>query len=134
MQVSVLFDYIPTPSVLSVATNPMNSPSEKSIDLKILATNDESTVVLVPTDRLTEKDSLKSSPEENPKGNEKLIKTDSETRNVNGNRRNGRSSSATRRAFPLYPNCMSDWDSTDSESGLNESNPTEENESCSIRS
>lgn len=130
---SVLFDYIPTPSALSVPTNPANSPSEKPADLKIIETNDDSTIVLAPADRITEKDSLKSI-DENPKGNDKLIKTDSESRSVNGNRRNGRSSSSTRRAFPLYPNCMSDWDSTDSESGLNEINPTEENESCSTRS
>ena len=127
---SVLFDYIPTPSVLSVLTNPTHSPSEKTKDLKLIEINDESTVVLVPADKTIEKDSLKTN-DDNMKSNEKLIKNDSETRNGNGSRRNGRSTSSNRRAFPLYPNCMSDWDSTDSESGLNEPNPTEENESCS---
>lgn len=129
---SVLFDYIPTPSALSVLTNPTHSPSEKTTDLKLIETNDESTIVLSPADKTIEKDSLKVN-DDNTKSNEKLIKTDSDTRNVNGNRRNGRSTSSNRRAFPLYPNCMSDWDSTDSESGLNESNPTEENESSSTR-
>lgn len=129
---SVLFDYIPTPSALFVPSNSTHSPSEKTTDLKLIETNDDSSVVIIAEEKSSGKTSLKIN-DDHMKSNEKLIKTDSETRSINGNRRNGRSNSSNRRAFPLYPNCMSDWDSTDSESGLNESNPTEENESSSTR-
>ena len=37
-------------------------------------------------------------------------------------RRSPRSLSSQKRTFSLYPNGMSDWDSTDSESGINETN------------
>ncbi len=107
----------------------MNSLSEKSpnVDLKLIETNNDSSIIIGPSDKLIDKDELK----QNNKTNDKLTKTNS---NSNGNRRNDRSTSLNRRAFALYPNCMSDWDSTDSESGLNETNPNDENETCQNRS
>jgi len=133
--VSVLFDYIPTPSLSSTMSkvDQRNSPSEKSsenLDLKLIETNDDSSIIIGPSDKLINKDQLK----QNNKTNDKLTKVNSDGINTNGSRRNGRSASSNRRAFALYPNCMSDWDSTDSESGLNESNPTDETEPCPPRS
>jgi hypothetical protein len=98
---------------------------EKSpnVELKLIETNNDSSIIIGPSDKLIDKDELK----QNNKTNDKLTKTHP---NSNGNRRNDRSASLNRRAFALYPNCMSDWDSTDSESGLNETNPNDENETC----
>ncbi len=134
---SVLFDYIPTPSTSFSSTinhvDQTNSPSEKpseNLDLKLIETNDDSSIIIGPSDKLINKDELK----QNNKSTDKLTKINSDSMNTNGSRRIGRSASSNRRAFALYPNCMSDWDSTDSESGLNESNPNEEAEPCPTRS
>jgi len=129
--ISVLFDYIPTSSSLSPTINQLdqtNSLLDKppNIDLKLIETNNESSIIIGPSDKLIDKDELK----QNHKTNDKLTKVNFLSVHNNGNRRNDRSTSSNRRAFALYPNGMSDWDSTDSDSCLNESNPNDETETC----
>jgi len=58
---------------------------------------------------------------------------DNNNNNNNGTRRNGRSASTNRRKFALYPNGMSDWDSTDSDTGASETNPNDESETSQTR-
>jgi hypothetical protein len=134
--VSVLFDYIPTPcSSISSIINPpdqTNSLSEKqpNVELKLIETNNDSSIIIGPSDKLIDKDELK----QNYKTTDKLTKVNSGSMNNNGHRRNEKSASSNRRAFALYSNGMSDWDSTDSESGLTETTSNDENETCQNRS
>ena len=110
----------------TINTNDLSTPTPRSsnVDLKLIeANNDGSTMIIERVDKLIDKNQYKS--------NQKLTKMNSEN---NGQRRTDRSTSSNRRAFPLYPDCMSDWDSTDSEAGLNENNPNDENETCQNRS
>ena len=126
-QVSVLFDYIPTPSSLFSPANPVDqnsSPSNKSIgnaDLKLIETDDNSSIIIGPANKLIEKDELK----QNHKSNDKMTEVKGNSVDSNENRR---SASSNRRAFALYPNCVSDWDSTDSESGLPDNSNNDETE------
>ncbi|CAF1145574.1 unnamed protein product [Adineta ricciae] len=118
--VSVLFDYLPSSSSFSSPTvqpDPSCPLSEKlpHVDLKLIESNSNSSLIIGPSDKLIDQDELKPN---NPI-NEKITK-------INGSRRTERSASTSRRSFALYSNGMSDWDSTDSESGPNESNPNDE--------
>ncbi|CAF1114506.1 unnamed protein product [Adineta steineri] len=129
--VSVLFDYIPTPpSQSSTIIKPDRSCSlsekQPNVDLKLIESNNNSSLIIGPSDKLIDQDELK----QNNKINEKITKTTLNSNNINGNRRNERSASSSRRAFALYSNGMSDWDSTDSESGTNETNLNDEPEPC----
>ena len=83
--------------------------------MKLIESNNNSSLIIGSSDKLIDQDELKPT---NPT-NEKLTK-------INGSRRTERSASTNRRSFALYSNGMSDWDSTDSESGPNESNPNDE--------
>jgi hypothetical protein len=102
-------------------------PPEKSpnMNLKLIEANNDSSIIIGPSDKLVDKDELK----QNNKSDDKVT-----TINCNGSRRIERSASSNRRAFALYPNCASDWDSTDSESGTNETNPNDEPETSQTRS
>ncbi|UJR31468.1 hypothetical protein I4U23_018957 [Adineta vaga] len=111
--VSVLFDYLPASSTPTIQPDQNCSLSEKlpHIDLKLIESNDNSSLIIGPSDKLVDQNELKS----NERTNDKITKT-------NNSRRTERSASTNRRSFALYSNGMSDWDSTDSESGPNESN------------
>jgi hypothetical protein len=131
-QVSVLFDYIPTSSSpSSTATQPDQSSSlsekQPNLDLKLIESNNESTLIIGPADKLIDKDELK----QNNKPNDKITKT---TNHNNESRLKDKSPSTNRRAFALYQNGMSDWDSTDSESGTNETNTNDDLETCQTHS
>ncbi|CAF3732364.1 unnamed protein product [Rotaria sp. Silwood1] len=124
--VSVLFDYIPTTSSLPSLTIQSDQILEKqpSINLKLIETNNDSTFII-------DKNQLKQYNETNDKLNKTNL--DSNYNNNNKNRHHSRSSTNNRRAFALYPNCLSDWDSTDSESGTNETNINDELDICQTR-
>ena len=81
--------------------------------MKVLdnSSSQDASLIVSTSDPLPNKDQVKSE--------EKL---------TNGNRRTDRSSTSPRRAFALYDNALSDWDSTDSESG-----PNEDQEACQTR-
>ncbi|CAF2729481.1 unnamed protein product [Rotaria sp. Silwood2] len=135
--VSVLFDYIPTSSSLPsvpVQSDQSCTLSEKQpqVNLKLIESNNDSTVIIERSNKLIDKNQLKK----NNETNDKLTKNNLDlnySNNNNRNRRNDRSTSSNRRAFALYPNCLSDWDSTDSESGTNEINPNDELDTCQTR-
>ena len=76
--------------------------------MKLIDGNQNSSVMIGPADQLNGTDPLKSNGEATPVP------------------RDDRSSSSHRRAFALYPNGLSDWDSTDSESGANETHVNDE--------
>lgn len=77
-------------------------------DLKII----ESDIIMSPS----EKSELKQN-------NDRLTITNHNRNLTEQKTRSSRSSSSSRKcAFALYQNGMSDWDSTDSESGINETN------------
>ncbi|CAF1024382.1 unnamed protein product [Rotaria sordida] len=129
--ISVLFDYIPTSSS-SLPTMPIQSCtlSEKQphVNLPLIESNNNSTFIIDSSDKLIDKNQLK----QNNGTNDKLNKTNMDTNNKN--RRNNQSISSNRRAFALYPNCLSDWDSTDSETSTNETNPNDESDICQTHS
>ena len=115
VQISVLFDYVPTPPA-AVPTQSINPPTDKSmpnVSVKVVdnPSTQETSLIVSPTEPSSNKDPSKS--EE---------KTNSESR------RTDRSTTSPRRAFALYENALSDWDSTDSESG-----PNEDPETCQTR-
>ncbi|CAF4032424.1 unnamed protein product, partial [Rotaria magnacalcarata] len=131
--VSVLFDYIPTPSLIIQPTDQScKLPDTRSpVNLKLIESSNDSTLIIGPSDKLIDNDELQQNNETNDKLNS--AKTNSNCDNNNRNRRKDRSTSSNRRAFALYPNCLSDWDSTDSESGTNELNLNDELETCQTR-
>ena len=104
----MLFDYIPTPSSipnqLDQACPLLDKLSESSVN---------STSIISLSNELTNKNQLKSINTTNNRLKESNCKCH------NGNRPEDGSISPNQRAFSLYPNCLSDWDSTDSESGTN---------------
>lgn len=93
------------------------------MNFKIIESNQDSSLIIGPSDKLIDQDQIK----QNNETDDKITTT-----NSNENRRNNKSASSSRRAFALYSNGMSDWDSTDSESGTNETNPNEEHDTSSI--
>ncbi|CAF3634336.1 unnamed protein product [Rotaria socialis] len=131
--VSVLFDYIPTPSLIIQTTDQSCRLPDKRlpVNLKLIEPSNDSTLIIGSPDKLINSDQLQQNNETNDKLNS--AKANSNFDNNNRSRRTDRSISSNRRAFALYPNCLSDWDSTDSESGTNELNPNDELETCQTR-
>jgi len=109
--ISVLFDYIPTPVQQSNLSQIDKTPANISMKVLDNSSSQDASLIVSTSDPLPNKDQVKSE--------EKL---------TNGNRRTDRSSTSPRRAFALYDNALSDWDSTDSESG-----PNEDQEACQTR-
>ncbi len=122
----MLFDYIPTPpSVVIQPDFSIENPSKT--DLKLIESNNDSSLIIGPSEKLIEKHQLK-------RNTEKLtIKNNHKNRQKSKSPRS-RSLSSKKRTFNLYSNCVSDWDSTDSEQGLNEINGNYgEPETCQTR-
>ncbi len=83
--------------------------------MKLIESNNDSSIIISPSDT----DEFKNI-------NDKLTVTNNNTKNLN--------LSLKKRACNLYPNGISDWDSTDSESGINDINGNYgEPESCQTR-
>ncbi|CAF1299673.1 unnamed protein product [Adineta steineri] len=121
--VSVLFDYVPTPS----STLPQSEQStiltetKANTNLKIIESGDQSSLIIGPSDKLIGKDELTQNNRLNQTNDKLTVPND--ILNFHGSkRRSPRPVSYNARTFSLYTNGVSDWDSTDSESGINETN------------
>jgi len=89
------------------------------IDLKLIESKNDSSIIIGPSENLIEQN------------NDRLTVTNN---NRNLNQSKTRRSSSRRRTFNLYQNGVSDWDSTDSEPGINDINGDYgEPESCQTR-
>jgi hypothetical protein len=121
--ISVLFDYILTPPSIVIQSD-LSIENKIKPDLKLIESNNDSTLIIGPSEKLIDKDELKQN-------NDKLTITNN---NKNLNETKSRLSSSKKRTFNLYTNGVSDWDSTDSEPGINEINDNYgEPESCQTR-
>jgi len=89
--------------------------NKTNIDLKLIESNQDSSLIIGPSEKLIDTDDLNQN-------NDKLTMTNN-TKNLHQSKSyHSRPPSSKRRTFKLYANGVSDWDSTDSEAGFNETN------------
>jgi hypothetical protein len=95
-------------------TNP--STTKANTNLKLIESSDNSSIIISSPDKLIRRDEVKQ--------NKDTLKIPNiSINNFNGPKhRSPRAVSYKERTFTLYPNGVSDWDSTDSETGINETN------------
>jgi hypothetical protein len=112
----VLFDYIPTPPSTLPRTDLPNALTENksNTELKIIESDNNSSLIITRSEKLIDKNELQQ--------HNQLTITNHNRNLSEPKRRSPRRSSSKKRTFALYPNDMSDWDSTDSEPGINETN------------
>ncbi len=122
----MLFDYIPTPPSMVIQSDvSIENPSKT--DLKLIESNNDSSLIIGPSKNLIDKNELK-------KNTEKLTITNNHKNRQKSKSPRSRSLSSKKRTLNFYSNCVSDWDSTDSEQGLNEINGNYgEPETCQTR-
>lgn len=109
LQVSVLFDYIPTsmPSDLILSKKLSQTPESSSHSL----------LLLNPSEKSIDQSGLQEN-EHRDQTKDLLQLTNNNEKTLLASK--SRASRSKQRSFALYANGMSDWDSTDSESGFNE--------------
>ncbi|CAF1136540.1 unnamed protein product [Adineta ricciae] len=121
--VSVLFDYdLTLPANLSQPDQSSVLIENKSTtNLKLIESDDQSSILIGPSDKLIDRNGIEQTNHFNEIKDNLTIPNDSNTFRE-PKRRSPRPVSYQTRTFPLYPNGASDWDSTDSETGINETN------------
>lgn len=103
--------------------SPLLSEAQPPVPLKLIESNDESSMMIAPANKLIDEDELKNGQETNGEV------TEIDAGIARRQHRSNSLSSSSQHAFPLNSNGLSDWDSTDSESGGTETHPNDEPES-----
>jgi hypothetical protein len=89
--------------------------NKPNIDLKLIESNQDSSLIIGPSEKLINQEDLN-------KKSDKLTMTNNSKNLQRSKSYNSRPPSSKRRTFKLYATGVSDWDSTDSEAGSNETN------------
>ena len=120
----MLFDYIPTTSAPLSQPNPSTSFANKPppADLKLIETDQNSSLIIGTTKTLLDQKELQENNQRNKSKDQLTIASHNGKSHQEQKRRSPRSVSFKQRTFALYANGMSDWDSTDSETGVAETN------------
>ena len=101
--------------------------NKNNLDLKLIESNSDSSLIIGPAEALASEEDL------NP-AQDKLTETNNSKNLRPKKSRPNRPPSARKRTFKLYANGVSDWDSTDSESGnVDTNNNSGESETCQTR-
>jgi hypothetical protein len=118
----VLFDYIPTTSAPLSQPNPSTSFVDKPppVDLKLIETDQNSSLIISPSKTLLDHKEFQENNQRNKSKDQLTLASHNGKSNQEQRRRSPRTVSFKQRTFALYSNGMSDWDSTDSETGAAE--------------